>query len=224
MDAIQDGVQNSEQIGKKIILPRSFDGSPRDMAGKYQDAMAICKKYGKPTYFITFTANPSWKEVTDSLLPGQSAADRPDLVSRVFQLKLKLLMTYLEKGLLGECVAFCSTIEFQKRGLPHVHILFITSSLDSPKTPQEVDEVISAELPDPIEEKKLYGIIGKSMVHGPCGSEYPNAPCMINGKCSKGYPKHFCESTIIGNDSYPTYRRRDNGRVFEKNGFCYDNR
>ena len=194
------------------------------MAGKYQDAMAICKEFGKPTYFITFTANPNWSEVRNSLLPGQSPADRPDLIARVFNLKLKILMDCLKKGLLGESVAYCSTIEFQKRGLPHCHILFITSIEDSPRTPEVIDEVISAELPDPALEPELFEIVGKTMVHGPCGAAYPNAPCMVNGICSKGYPKNFCDTTIVGNDSYPTYRRRNNGRFFEKNGFKYDNR
>jgi hypothetical protein len=129
-------------------------------------------------------------------------------------------MNLLKNGLLGELIAYCSTIEFQKRGLPHVHILYITNQ--SPNTPDEVDQVISAELPDP--ETDLYETIGKTMVHGPCGTGYPNARCMVNGKCSKGYPKNFCESTVIGNDSYPTYRRRNNGFTFEKNGFIYDNR
>jgi hypothetical protein len=194
------------------------------MAAKYQDAMAICKEFGKPTYFITLTANPNWSEVRNSLLPGQSPADRPDLIARVFHLKLKILMDCLKKGLLGESVAYCSTIEFQKRGLPHCHILFITSIADSPKTPEVIDEVISAELPDPVLELELFEIVGKTMVHGPCGAAYPNAPCMVIGQCSKGYPKDFSDTTLVGNDSYPTYRRRNNGRFYEKNGFKYDNR
>jgi hypothetical protein len=61
--------------------------------------MAFCKEFGKPTFFITFTANPNWKEVVDSLLPGQSSADRPDIVARFFHLKLKFLMDTLKKGL-----------------------------------------------------------------------------------------------------------------------------
>jgi hypothetical protein len=72
LDAIDGGVHDINNIGRRVILPRSFDGSPRDMAGKYQDAMAICKEYGNPTFFITFTANPNWKEVRDSLLPIRS--------------------------------------------------------------------------------------------------------------------------------------------------------
>jgi len=35
---------------------------------------------------------------------------------------------------------------------------------------------------------------------------------------------HPLETTIVGNESYPSYRRRNNGRIFVKNGFTYDNR
>ena len=124
LDAIDGGVHDINNIGRRVILPRSFDGSPRDMAGKYQDAMAICKEYGKPTFFITFTANPNWKEVRDSLLPGQCPSDRPDLVARVFHLKLKMLMNLLKNGLLGESVAFAAQLS-SKNVDCHTFIFFI---------------------------------------------------------------------------------------------------
>ena len=47
------------------------------------------------------------------------------------------------------------------------------------------------------------------MLHGPCGNAYPNAPCMVNGKCSKHYPKKFCSETTIDEDGFVSYRRRD---------------
>ena len=51
--------------------------------------MAISRFLGKPTLFVTFTANPKWKEIQDELLPGQTASDRSDLDARVFNLKHK---------------------------------------------------------------------------------------------------------------------------------------
>ena len=54
----------------------------------YQNAMAIVRHFGKPDFFITFTCNPQWKEITDELLEYQTPADHPDLVSRVFKIEV----------------------------------------------------------------------------------------------------------------------------------------
>jgi hypothetical protein len=44
----------------------------------FQDSMACIRVHGKPDLFITFTANPKWPEITNELLSGQEANDRPD--------------------------------------------------------------------------------------------------------------------------------------------------
>ena len=49
--------------------------------------MAIVAHFGQPTFFITFTANPKWVEIEAELNPCETAADRPDLMSRVFHIK-----------------------------------------------------------------------------------------------------------------------------------------
>ena len=41
------------------------------MMQHYQDAIAIYRAMGPPNFFITFTCNPSWPEITNELLPGQ---------------------------------------------------------------------------------------------------------------------------------------------------------
>ena len=55
-------------IGRIVILPSSFEGSQRSMYQKYQDAMTIVTKLGKPDIFLTMTANPKWPEIQDTLL------------------------------------------------------------------------------------------------------------------------------------------------------------
>ena len=84
-----DGQVDGSQLGKKIILPSSFTGGPRYQHQLYQDAMSIVWRFGKPDFFVTFTCNPRWQEITDALFPGQTAENQQDIVARVFKLKLK---------------------------------------------------------------------------------------------------------------------------------------
>ncbi|UYV69604.1 hypothetical protein LAZ67_6004066 [Cordylochernes scorpioides] len=74
--------------------------------------------------------------------------------------------------------------------------------------PNQIDEVIQAEIPDINLDPELHAIVIKQMVHGPCGVLNTNSPCMKDGKCSKKYPKGFCETTSTTEDGYPRYRRR----------------
>lgn len=114
------------QPGRMIILPSTFNGSPRAMQQNYQDAMAIVSKFGKPDLFLTFTCNPKCQAITENLPDGVKVEDRPDLVARVFKRQLhELLCDIRNNHVLGRPVAMVYVIEFQKRGLPHCHILII---------------------------------------------------------------------------------------------------
>jgi hypothetical protein len=97
------------------------------------------------------------------------------------------------------------SIEWQKRGLPHAHILIWLK--DKIKSDQ-IDSIISAELPDRQQDLRLFEIIVKNMIHGPCGSINPNSSCMKDGKCTKRYPRQLLHDTETGEDGYPLYRRR----------------
>jgi hypothetical protein len=81
-----------------------------------------------------------------------------------------------------------------------------------------IDDLISAELPDSNDpkSKKLYDIVVKNMIHGPCGHYNPNCVCMVDGNCSKEFPKPFSNQTDTNVNGYPRYMRRDNGRHFIK--------
>ena len=115
---------NLNDIGQWLILPSSYTGSPRYMKQCLQDSLALARYFQQIDLFITVTCNPNWPEITCELLPGQTAADRPDLCARVFHMKLKVIIEEIhKKGIFGKTVAYIYTIEFQKRGLPHAHIL-----------------------------------------------------------------------------------------------------
>jgi hypothetical protein len=161
-------------VGKRIILGSNFVGGPRHLQQVYQDGMAIVRKLGKADLFITFTCKPNWPEIKENLLPGQTATQRPDLVARVFQLRLKRLLQQLTKdNVLAEVLAHLVTIEWQKRGLPHAHILLILKALQRLRTADDYDSVISAEIPDPVENCYLHELVLKHMIHGPCGAANP---------------------------------------------------
>ena len=149
-----------EELGQRVVLPASHQGSWRNMYGRYCDAMALVRRYGKPSFFITFTCNPEWPEILAALLPGQTPADRPDLVARVFNMKLSELMEDLVKEeVLGEVVAYTYVIEYQKRGLPHAHILLLMAPGDVPVTAEQIDACVSALLPDRETQPSLFKTI-----------------------------------------------------------------
>ena len=85
-------------VGRRVILPSSYLGGARFIGQCFQDSMAIVRQYGRPSLFVTFTANPKWDEITRELLPGQQATDRPDLVARVFRIKVNHLLHDLKRN------------------------------------------------------------------------------------------------------------------------------
>ena len=222
-DVVQnsDGTIDGSQIGKKIILPSSFTGGARYQHQLYQDAMAIVHHFGKPDFFITFTCNPHWEEITNELLEQQTAADHQDLITRVFKLKLQSLLHdiyYGSANVLGKMIALIYVIEWQKRGTCHAHILGICDEESKPRTPEDYDSIVCAEIPDKEQFPELHKTVTTLMMHGPCGLSNPNSPCMVDGKCSKQFPKDFVEKTFAAADGYPHYRRRNDGKFVEKNG------
>ena len=201
-------------VGRIVILPSSFEGSQRNMYQKYQDAMTIVTKHGKPDIFLTMTANPKWPEIQENLLPHQTASDRPDIVSRVFHLKLKeLLHDVLQSHVLGHVTAYVYTIEFQKRGLPHAHMVLFLADADKPRTAQDVDRLVSAEIPDPHLQPEFHDTVKRHMMHGPCGDLDPHCVCMENGECKKHFPKPLQQQTEFSVNGYPLYRRRGQHRA-----------
>ena len=219
------GDRNASSVGKRSILPSSFGGSPRALHAAFQDGIAICNERGKADLLITMAANPNWLEVEAALLPGQKPNDHPDSITRVFKLKLQsLLEDLLNDGYLGRTVGHMYVIEFQKRGLPHAHILVIFAAGYKLLTPEDYDSVICAEIRDKDEDPELYEIIGKCYMHGPCGSLDPKWSCMKDGRCKNRYPREFQDVTTNSENGYPLYCRRNNGRTITCRGHELDNR
>lgn len=171
-----------------------------------QDAMAFVREYGRQCFFIIFTCNPKWQEITSLLLPGQNAIHRHDITARVFKQKLKSLITFITKlHVFGTTRCWMYSVEWQQRGLPHAHILiwFVDKI-----RPEDIDSLISAEIPDPSTDQFQFDIVTTNLIHGPCGDLNRSSPCMVDGKCTKRFPKDFTNDTVTHVDGYQIYRRR----------------
>ncbi|GFS92037.1 ATP-dependent DNA helicase [Trichonephila clavipes] len=203
---VNDGNVNPKELGRMAILPSTFTRSPRHIHEYAQDAMTYVRAYSRPDLFVTFTCNPTWNEIKKLLLVEQSSSDRHDITARVFKQKLKCLMDFIIKHhVFGETRCWMYSIERQKRGLPHAYILVW---LINKITPDQIDQIISAEIPDKHIDPYLFDVVTKDMIHGPCGAFNNNSPCMSDKKCTKRYPRKLVFDTITGNDGYPLHRRR----------------
>ncbi|CAN0880288.1 ATP-dependent DNA helicase PIF1 [Linum grandiflorum] len=130
-----------------------------------------------------------------------------------------MLTTQLCYAIPQVCILWSS----KKRGLPHAHILVWLAKDAKLNTPDQIDKVISAELPNPVLDHVGYAGVTKFMVHGPCGDANPKSPCMVDGKCKKYVPKAFNTETTFDEYGYAIYKRRNTGITVVKSTQALDN-
>jgi len=97
-------------------------------------------------------------------------------------------------------------MEFQKRGVPHAHILLWLNGENKLQTTRDIDRVISAKLLDANIYPKISKVVSSYMIHGPCGLARFKSPCTKEGRRSKFYPKKFTSTTTIDEDGYSCYK------------------
>lgn len=68
------------------------------------------------------------------------------------------------------------TVEFQKRGLPHIHCLVWLAASTTDFNAATVDGFSSAEIPDVFTDPLGYALVDEFMIHGPCGEK--NKSCV----------------------------------------------
>lgn len=94
-------------VGQGYILPSSFVGSGRYMQQNYMDSLAVCRKIGYPSLFLTITCSQFWDEIEQMKknLPPCNTEDIPDIISRVFKLKLDQICDLIKKkSFFGKCI------------------------------------------------------------------------------------------------------------------------
>ena len=143
-------------------------------------------------------------------------------------------MTVLKSGtVFGACKYSTHAVEFQKRGLPHAHIIcrFRESAVES----GHVDDWVCGEVPDPVAQPQLHALVMKFMIHRPCSGEHAHlfgeqpcrrvprsaaaadvaAPAVVTPVlCQKRFPAPLSDMSHLDERvGRWMYRRRDNGVV-----------
>ena len=194
---------------QNIYLPSSFMGSKRWAAEQIADSLTIAAESGNPTFFVTMTCNSDWPEIKARFRAGQDFSDVPADVVRVFKQKLSLLEQTLKTMFphAGRMQYMIHCIEFQKRGLPHAHILckFERDCID----PTDIDSIVSAEMPTNPNDQEL---IRNLMLHHHPSPDSPRSQyCqrLRDGRriCRFGYPQPLQQNTTIDAEGRVHYRR-----------------
>lgn len=75
-----------------------------------------------------------------------------------------------------------------------------------------------------LSDEQYYKCVEEFMVHGPCGVIQQKSPFMLDGLCTKHFPKKYSDSTMTHKHAYPVYRRRNNNMFVDKGGVRLDDR
>jgi hypothetical protein len=185
-------------------LPASFMGSRAWASNQVADALTLCRTFGKPTLFITMTTNPQWQEITSQLLPKQNASDIPQVVVRVFHQKMRRMIQVLAKAS-GGFQYMIWVVEFQKRGLPHCHVLV---KLKAALSIAETEALVRAELPSEEEDPQLRALILKHNMHSKAHLSGPYSRCNKKGRCVYGFPIPLQVTTSFNEFGHILLRRR----------------
>jgi hypothetical protein len=192
-------------VPARTVLPSSVVGSPRFYHTLFLNAMALPRRFGKPDLFITMTANPNWEEIHCQIPQHSDWQNHPDIVARVFMIKVASLVSDIkERHIFGPAAAIVWRIEWQKRGLPHLHLLVI---LCNHIRCVDIDSFVCAEIPNPDLDPELYDLISKNNIHKPCDVCH-QASCHQDGCCRRNFPKPMIAETTVQGDRFPVYRRR----------------
>ncbi|KAK1361528.1 hypothetical protein POM88_046002 [Heracleum sosnowskyi] len=170
--SLSEGTSDTSNLGKGFILPAGFVGSRRYMQQNFQDALVVCRYIGHPDIFLTMTINPVWDEVIQmmKLLPHCCPQNSPDVMARVFILKLDQLIDDIKKKhYFGTCLGVMYVVEFQKRGLPHVHMLIWLDSASKHISPKSIvrQPLLISPVFQYINDDKLTSLLAKKKTGNP---------------------------------------------------------
>ncbi|KAL3072226.1 hypothetical protein niasHT_035487 [Heterodera trifolii] len=195
--AMEKGLQQwgrNAKLGSVFLMPQAFAGSRQYYQGKYADLMTMVRHLGAPTWFVTFTGNPKWPEISEALRGRQDFAHRPDIVCRIF---------------MDKAAEFIRDVT--ERCMPHIHMLLILEKGGRITSPEQVDEYVCARIPkhpppndtspEAKQQRRLWHYVTTMMLHD-C-----NAACLEGSRCRKHFPKPYSDHTELSEVRYTNYVR-----------------
>ena len=193
-------ITQKDQFGEKTYIPATLTGSPSYWKNVSKNGFYLSLVLGPPTFFITITENPKWHEIA-ALNTEKDVMMNSVLLARIFNQKKRALISYIKNSkIFGEVKGILWRDEYQKRGLPHCHVLLWTN-FDTTDM-HEIDKIITCRLPlpDPFFEnetkrKMLYDLSKTFMTHT-CTERCRGT----DGKCCYGYPKKINQETKVVNE------------------------
>ena len=76
-------------------------------------------------------------------------------------------------------------------GQSEVCLILIFIWLEDKIRSEEIDKIISGEIPDTLTDPELFDIVSSYMIHGPFGAFNMTSPYMEDGKCKKRFQKRY---------------------------------
>ena len=163
---------------------------------------------------MIFKFNPKWQQIAK-----QHTRNLQELTKNIFRQKLQSLCEDLTKTMLGKPKAVLHTTTVVNGQLqPKCYILLIFGEKCRLKSVANIDEFISAEIPDPQKYPRLHQKVIEFMIH----KEFSMS--RMNKLNCRHYPKQFNEQTIVNHEASPRYKRsspRNGGQIHQvrtKNG------
>nr|GEU38630.1 reverse transcriptase domain-containing protein [Tanacetum cinerariifolium] len=176
------GIHNSDLDSQIVEGLIHFLDAYNELVQLFKTARDKCRELEIPEFKIRLYNGQEIK-IFMAQYPELTASDRADVVCRVFEQKIQSFVTFLKEERIFENVTGMPyTVEFQKRGLPHCHTLLWVDSESKIKSAKDVDQHISAELPDPRIDPDGCNIVFETMMHDPCGAANMKASCMKGDK------------------------------------------
>lgn len=132
---------------------------------------------------------------------NETYQDRPDLCVQAFQAYFQAFIKDLTTtNVLGVNKAYVYSIEYQKRGGIHAHLIIWNENKLIDEKISFIDNIIHSHLPDSNKYPKTFKKVMKHMIHDPCDvrqSDKKKCVCYKEQTCSKKFPKSIVQETYI---------------------------